>query len=65
MHRVSENEVIAMQNVERHDDLAVRAQLHPTIELPVEFVKRESSAFHNSRTTQKVSHMVRPHGICA
>ncbi len=61
MQRVSEYEVIAMQNVEGHDDLAVRAELHPTIELAVELVECKTPTFHDARTVRQVSHIVQPH----
>ena len=50
-----------MENVEGHDDLAVCAYLHPTIELSVEFVEGKSPALYDARTVSRVSCIVLPY----
>ena len=42
-----------MQQMERHDDLAVGAELHSTVESPMELVERQRSAFYNPLTVAK------------
>ena len=48
MQWVTKDKIIVMKDVERHHNLTVGAQLHPTIEPAVEPVQGEGSAFHNA-----------------
>ncbi len=53
MHGITENEVVAVQQMERHDNLAVGAELHSTVEPAMKLVERQRSAFHNPLTVAK------------
>ena len=53
MQWISKDEIIAVQDVKGHDDLAVSPQLHSTIEPPVELVECECSALYSTMTIER------------